>query len=162
MWRGSGPVPRWPAQMQSFVMIRIVVLLRIWKLGSEEKLKRMSCRAFATDCLVEKRKWVNSWKKAAQTLVFMGDCSYLNIWWKDNRIGWKQLRGFLKCVVDSFNADAGQTVCGKVLCCMCYSQVWKNWLDISRLLATLVVEFEISRKLRKQVAYWKQFLNGGN
>lgn len=39
-------------------------------------------------------------KKALQlqAVVFMENCSHLNICWKGNRMGWKQSRRFLECV----------------------------------------------------------------
>lgn len=145
MWRRSWPVPKRKSQMQSFAVRCIANWLRIWELGSEEKLKRMSWWASATDCLVEKRKLMNSGKKKKkasqmQALIFLGNCSHLNICWSVNRMGWKQSRRFWSVLPIIFDADAGQTVYGKVLLHMLLTSMeelvggrcqgcWQPWLQ---------------------------------
>lgn len=63
MWRMNWPVPKRAALVQSFAMRCLASWLRSSESRSEEKLKRMSWWESVTDCLAEKRKWMNGWKK---------------------------------------------------------------------------------------------------
>lgn len=81
-------------------------------------------------------------KKASQmqALIFLGNCSHLNICWSVNRMGWKQSRRFWSVLPIIFDAGAGQTVYGKVLLHMLLTSMeelvggrcqgcWQPWLQ---------------------------------
>lgn len=129
------------AELCSEMHSKLVKNLRVGIRGEAEK----DVLASATDCLVEKRKWMNSGKKKKkasqmQALIFLGNCSHLNICWSVNRMGWKQSRRFWSVLPIIFDAGAGQTVYGKVLLHMLLTSMeelvggrcqgcWQPWLQ---------------------------------